>query len=201
MFWEISNRLQPHTCSVPILFFLSNCLTWDLFLRTHLFGNEFTAQDFALPPGSFFPVLRCYFLAGEPSKPVCVRKRLLGSNVEPMTPTLTNHDWSYWKAHEAKQQQQQQQHFIYGRCPPIAARPSRIARLAFYESLCKGQFGRWYQVGGLSGDWYLSFGTKHLVCNVELQQRGWSLYFGFKMWIFCRMHCTKQFFSPTCSGT
>ena len=26
----------------------------------------------------------------------------------------------------------------------------------------------------LVGDWYLSFGTKHLVCNVELQQRGWQ---------------------------
>ena len=30
--------------------------------------------------------------AGEPRKPVCVGKRLVGSNVEPMTPTTTNHD-------------------------------------------------------------------------------------------------------------
>ena len=60
------NRLQPHAYYMPILFFLSNFITWDLFSRTHLFGNEFTTQDFALPPVFFFRFSGVTSLLGSP---------------------------------------------------------------------------------------------------------------------------------------
>ena len=61
------NRLQPHN----YIFYAHSVFSfqrhhWDLFSRTHLFGNEFTTQDFALPPVFFVRFSGVTSLLGSP---------------------------------------------------------------------------------------------------------------------------------------